>query len=124
MSAAMCAVCNAGFFGRSDALYCSSACRQKAHRARTARRVAALRERAVRAPAAARAGAASAPIPAQTQAEVSRTLRRAAASSMRRSREQIDRAHVLCQMSRQRLQEHASPQHETSIVRGAPWPGN
>jgi hypothetical protein len=33
-------MCGVGFRGRSDAMYCSSACRQKAHRARTARRIA------------------------------------------------------------------------------------
>jgi hypothetical protein len=33
-------MCGAGFGGRSDAVYCSSACRQKAHRARTAQRIA------------------------------------------------------------------------------------
>ena len=35
-------MCGADFGGRSDAVYCSSACRQKAHRARTARRIAEL----------------------------------------------------------------------------------
>lgn len=39
-----CGGCGIGFRGRSDAIYCSSACRQKAHRGRTARRVAALAE--------------------------------------------------------------------------------
>jgi hypothetical protein len=39
-----CGGCGIGFRGRSDAIYCSSACRQKAHRARTARRIAALAE--------------------------------------------------------------------------------
>jgi hypothetical protein len=31
-----CAVCSATLTGRADAIYCSSACRQKAHRVRTA----------------------------------------------------------------------------------------
>ncbi|WP_077090369.1 hypothetical protein [Mycobacterium rhizamassiliense] len=112
MGASSCAVCHAGFFGRTDAVYCSSACRQKAHRARTARRIAVLRER-------------SRPVPAtaQTQVEVSSSLR-AAASSMRHSREQIDRAHALCQMSQERLQERAARQHEVAVTRGVPWPGN
>lgn len=35
-----CEMCGAGFSARSDAVYCSSACRQKAHRARTALRTA------------------------------------------------------------------------------------
>ncbi len=42
MSAATCAVCDTLFSGRADAVYCSSACRQKAHRERTARRIAEL----------------------------------------------------------------------------------
>ena len=33
-----CFICGNGFYGRSDAVYCSPACRQKAHRARLARR--------------------------------------------------------------------------------------
>jgi hypothetical protein len=37
-----CGVCGVGFYARSDAIYCSSACRQKAHRARMARRIAGL----------------------------------------------------------------------------------
>ena len=32
-----CCVCRAPFYGRSDACYCSGACRQKAYRARVAR---------------------------------------------------------------------------------------
>lgn len=35
-----CGVCDIRFRGRSDAVYCSPACRQKAHRSRTARRIA------------------------------------------------------------------------------------
>ncbi len=37
-----CLLCAAPFHGRSDAVYCSSACRQKAYRTRTARRLAAV----------------------------------------------------------------------------------
>jgi hypothetical protein len=33
-----CCVCRAPFYGRSDACYCSGACRQKAYRSRIARR--------------------------------------------------------------------------------------
>ena len=33
-----CFICGNGFYARSDAVYCSPACRQKAHRARLARR--------------------------------------------------------------------------------------
>jgi hypothetical protein len=32
-----CGMCRAVFYGRSDACYCSGACRQKAYRARVAR---------------------------------------------------------------------------------------
>jgi hypothetical protein len=40
---ARCAVCGAHIVGRRlDAVYCGAACQQKAHRARTARRIAAL----------------------------------------------------------------------------------
>ena len=35
-----CRVCGTTFYGRADARYCCGACRQKAHRARTARRAA------------------------------------------------------------------------------------
>jgi hypothetical protein len=44
-------MCGADFGGRSDAVYCSSACRQKAHRARTARRIAELQREPGRRPA-------------------------------------------------------------------------
>lgn len=35
-----CGICGSAFHARSDAIYCSSACRQRAHRARTAERIA------------------------------------------------------------------------------------
>jgi hypothetical protein len=35
-----CWQCDKTFYGRSDAHYCSNACRQKAHRSRTARTIA------------------------------------------------------------------------------------
>ncbi|OBI47299.1 hypothetical protein A5707_19820 [Mycobacterium kyorinense] len=44
-----CGVCGIDFCARSDAIYCSPACRQKAHRARTARRLGALAGRHQRA---------------------------------------------------------------------------
>ena len=37
-----CAVCNTEFHGRADAAYCSTACRQKAYRARTRNSMASL----------------------------------------------------------------------------------
>jgi hypothetical protein len=45
MSVVSCAVCGTSFPARSDAVYCSSACRQKAHRVRTAERLAELSDR-------------------------------------------------------------------------------
>jgi hypothetical protein len=38
MAAVVCVMCQRSFAGRADARYCSAACRQKAHRNRTARR--------------------------------------------------------------------------------------
>ena len=45
MSVVSCVVCGTRFPARSDAVYCSSACRQKAHRVRTAERLAELSDR-------------------------------------------------------------------------------
>ncbi|OBG67843.1 hypothetical protein A5702_15255 [Mycobacterium sp. E3339] len=102
-------------------MYCSSACRQKAHRGRSARRTAALRE-TVRRDAASRRGQTS---------EVARSLQRSAASSMQRARQQVDRSVELCRTSELRLQEsdairravlQMSPSN--SSAERALWPGN
>ncbi|OBG69499.1 hypothetical protein A9X05_04980 [Mycobacterium sp. E3298] len=90
-----CAMCGAGFSARADAVYCSPACRQKAHRVRAARRTAALRE-TLRRRSATGAGAYSAS---------TRSLQLSVASSMQRSRQQLDRARELCRVSALRLQE-------------------
>ncbi|OBH91326.1 hypothetical protein A5678_11550 [Mycobacterium sp. E2733] len=95
MPGMMCAVCGTSFSARSDAVYCSSACRQKAHRARSARRTAVLRE-ALRRSSGAGRGADS---------DAARSLQRSVASSMRRAREQLDRSRELCRVSELRLQE-------------------
>jgi hypothetical protein len=108
MTMGTCSMCGVGFSGRSDAIYCSSACRQKAHRQRTARRTAALRETL-------RQGFA----PTRDSAEARRSLRLAVATSVRRSREQVDRSRELCRMSERRLRES-----DAILQKRAPWPGN
>jgi IS5 family transposase len=70
-----CSVCGVGFHARSDAIYCSAACRQKAHRARMARRIA--------------AGA--------VRPEIARTVQRA--------REEQRRARELCRAAADALRE-------------------
>ncbi|OBA72387.1 hypothetical protein A5641_08155 [Mycobacterium sp. 1554424.7] len=106
MTRGACLKCGAGFSGRSDAIYCSSACRQKAHRARTAQRTV-LRE-SLRQTAPARAGA-----------EAGKLLRLSAATSVRRAPEQVDRSRELCRMSEHRLRES-----DAILRKHAPWPGN
>ncbi|MBU8818529.1 hypothetical protein [Mycolicibacterium goodii] len=93
MAVTICAVCSTGFSARSDAVYCSSACRQKAHRARTARRVAALSSQR---PAAGR--------PVLVRSEVARTIQRA--------REHIEESRRLCRDTAERLQQMADLQRE------------
>ncbi|OBH15782.1 hypothetical protein A9X04_12945 [Mycobacterium sp. E3247] len=107
-----CAVCGAGFSARSDALYCTSACRQRAHRARSARRTAELRETVRRSARTARG----------TPSDVARSLQRSAADSVERARRQVDRSRELCRVSALRLQEsdairQASPENWASASR-------
>ncbi|EFG76361.1 hypothetical protein HMPREF0591_3726 [Mycobacterium parascrofulaceum ATCC BAA-614] len=118
-----CAVCGAGFTARSDALYCSSACRQKAHRARSARRAAALREIVRR----------SFPASRSTHSDAGRSLQLAAATSVRRAREQVDRSRELCRAAALRLEQSDAVREQVSkqwAARSAPgtgrasWPGN
>ncbi|OBH29589.1 hypothetical protein A5692_20525 [Mycobacterium sp. E342] len=90
-----CAACGAGFSARSDALYCSSACRQRAHRARSARRTTELRETLRR----------SARTTRDTPADVDGSLQRSVADAMQRARRQVDRSRELCRVSELRLQE-------------------
>lgn len=91
-------MCGAGFSARADAVYCSSACRQKAHRARSARRVEVLRQNVVR---------------RATASEQSRSLQRTVAGSMQRARQQLDRSRELCRVSELRLQESAALRRAT-----------
>jgi hypothetical protein len=102
MAAVTCAVCRTGFSARSDAVYCSSACRQKAHRARTARRIADLRARVVRT---------TRPVLSDPNA-AGKSLQRAAAGSIQRAREQVQRSRELCRISTERLQQAAAIQQQ------------
>jgi hypothetical protein len=95
-------MCGTGFSARSDAVYCSSACRQKAHRARTARRIADLRARVVRT---------TRPVLADPNA-AGKSLQRAAAGSIQRAREQVQRSRELCRISTERLQQAAAIQQQ------------
>jgi hypothetical protein len=93
MPAATCAVCGIDFSARSDAVYCSSACRQKAYRARTARRMAAL------------------------TARLRHTSRRAlirqdVARTLQSSRQQIEQSRELCRTAVERLQRSAALQEQ------------
>ncbi len=94
-------MCGANFSARSDAIYCSPACRQKAHRARTVRRAAVLRETLTR------------------SSDAAGSLRQSVAGTVQRAREQVDRSRELCRISERRLRE------SDAILRGRrPWPGN
>lgn len=95
-----CGMCGTGFRGRSDAMYCSSACRQKAHRARTARRIAEwagqqqLRARAVRA-----------------------IVKPDVASTIQRARREQRRARELCRTAADILRDTAAAQGRLSGIR-------
>ncbi|AKS36233.1 hypothetical protein AFA91_09960 [Mycolicibacterium goodii] len=78
-------------------MYCSPACRQKAHRARTARRVAALSRQ--------RSDATSGDVkPVAVRPDIARSLERA--------REQIAESRRLCRISAERLRRMAALQRE------------
>lgn len=96
MAATICVVCSTGFSARSDAVYCSSACRQKAHRARVARRVAAL----------------SSQNSDHTRPVGSRGVRADVARTLERAREQIAQSRKLCDVSAERLRLTAALQWE------------
>jgi hypothetical protein len=123
MDAIRCAVCRTRFSGRSDAVYCSPACRQKAHRARTARRTKVLREYLRRTSVAPR-----------SPVEATRTLQRSVASSLQRARDQVDRSRELCRMTERRLAEGSAYRNipsdqapdaaQTPLTRHPLWRGN
>jgi hypothetical protein len=91
-----CGVCGYGFHGRSDALYCSSACRQKAHRARTALRIAEGHQQ-------------RSPRPAFDKPDV--------AAIIERARVQQRRARELCRIAEATLQECRESQQQMMAVR-------
>lgn len=74
-----CGICGVVFHGRSDAIYCSPACRQKAHRTRTAERTAAHDLGFLRKPR---------PVRVITKPDVAGTIQRA--------RREVQRAQELC----------------------------
>jgi hypothetical protein len=119
MGSITCAVCGTGFLGRSDAVYCSPACRQKAHRNRTARRIDAMRARL-------RSGGLGAT-----------TRKPNVAASIQRAREQVHRSRELCRDSVERIQRAAAMQQQlgqgqarsvsapgTIHTKTVRWPGN
>jgi hypothetical protein len=100
MTAGACAVCGKGFSARSDAVYCSSACRQKQHRVRTAERVAVLRDlvtRSIR------------PAPETSDA----------AELMLRAKKNIDHSRELCRLGALRMQRSAEIQQQFNGLRRA-----
>lgn len=120
-------MCGTDFSARSDAVYCSSACRQKAHRARTAHRIANLHALVSRA---------ATPALADPNA-TGKSLQQAAASSIQRAREQVERSRELCRISTERLQQGAVIQqqfgneaadvattHRPICTRAVLWRGN
>jgi hypothetical protein len=99
VEAVTCGVCGTGFHARAGAIYCSSACRQKAHRARTALRVAGLEARQ----------------PAM------RSTRRAfvkpdVAGTIERARQEQCRARELCRTSAEALRESAESHQKLMAV--------
>jgi hypothetical protein len=96
MNGRTCGACGTGFSGRSDAVYCSAACRQKAHRTRTARRVANLRERA------------RGDFPRSLNRIEATALRQAVAESLVRARQQVDWSRELCRTSAERMARGAA----------------
>lgn len=105
MSVASCAVCGTSFPARSDAVYCSSACRQKAHRVRTAERIADLSGRA--------------------KQSFGRTLtKRDAAASRQHVQDVMNRSRELCLTAAERMQQAAAIQERCRQIRLATGTGS
>ncbi|MEE6175439.1 hypothetical protein [Mycobacterium sp. 050134] len=104
MSVTACALCGRSFSARSDAVYCSSACRQKAHRARAARRTAVLRERLER------------------HVGFERSLQRSVSRSLEDSRRQVDRSRELRRVAEIRIQRTEALRQEIAMGRAEPYP--
>ena len=82
-------MCGTRFSARSDAVYCCSACRQKAHRARTAERIADLSDR--------------------VKHSAGMALRnRDGAASTQHVQDVVDRSRQLCRMAAERVRQAAS----------------
>ncbi len=112
-------MCGTTFSARSDAVYCSPACRQKAHRSRTAEQIAELRQ-------------ALKPSPAREKAEA---LQLSVVKSLQRARTEVDRSRELCRASERHVQAINALRQELARARAAdaarmtpttraPWPGN
>jgi hypothetical protein len=121
MTVLTCSFCGAGFAARSDALYCSPACRQKAHRARTARRTA--------------EGLTASPGRGEQRIPTVKTPDRAVAGYLQRARDQVDRSRELRRRAERGLQRTAVIRRELMDYRrpdtvpavpsrGVRWPGN
>jgi hypothetical protein len=90
-----CQMCGSAFSARSDAVYCSSACRQKAQRARTARRIAELEWR-----------------PGRTRV----FIKPDAAGTIARARVEQRRAHELCRIAADILKASAESHAQLKSV--------
>jgi hypothetical protein len=99
-------MCGTSFSARADAVYCSPACRQKAHRARTARRTAELRAALERTSG-----------PEREKVAASRSLQLSVARSMQRAREQVDRSRELCRASEWRVEKTSAFRQELARIR-------
>lgn len=95
-------MCATSFVARKDAIYCSSACRQKAHRARTARRIAGLGRVSQR---------------SQVNPDSAKSVQLAAADSMQRARQRINHSLELCRTSAKRIQQATDLRTESASDR-------
>lgn len=94
-----CSMCGICFQGRADAIYCSAACRQKSHRARTARRTVELAARRT---------------PIQTRRVL---IKPDVASTIQRARLEERRARELCRTAAETLRQSVVSQQQLMAVR-------
>ncbi len=97
-------MCGADSSKRCDAVHCSAACRQKAHRARSARRIGALQERP-----------AERAVPQPIRREAAGLLQRAVADSLRRAHERVERSRELRRLSEERLRYCAAARQQCDV---------
>lgn len=95
-----CGVCGAGFHARAGAIYCSPACRQKAHRAGTALRIAGLEAR-------------QPPMRSTRRAFVKPDV----AGTIERARQEQRRARELCRSSAETVRESAESHRKLMAAR-------